>query len=147
MSPLISLSSPTKSTSFISPANITIDAVASDPDGTITNVEFYNGTVKLGERAVTPYSYVWKDVTDGTYSITAVATDNKNSKTVSAAVSVVVEKAAAAVNQLPVVSISSPIKNKKYKKNEKIVIDVVASDPDGFIRKLNLKVEPSHLSK
>ncbi len=106
--PVVNISSPTKSTSFISPATITIEAVASDPDGTVSKVEFFQGTVKLGERTAAPYSYTWKEVSEGTYSITAVATDNQNQKTVSLAVSVIVEKSATAVNQLPVVSITSP---------------------------------------
>ena len=68
-------------------------------------VEFFNGTTKLGERTSAPYSYTWKEVPEGTYSITAAATDNQNLRTVSSAVSVVVEKSATAVNQLPIVSI------------------------------------------
>ena len=137
--PVVNISSPTKSTSFISPATITIDAVASDPDGTVSKVEFYQGTIKLGERTSAPYSYTWKEVPEGTYSITAAATDNQNLRTVSGAVSVVVEKSATAINQLPIVSITSPSKGKKYRKNDKIVIEAVASDPDGSISKVEFK--------
>jgi uncharacterized repeat protein (TIGR02059 family) len=138
-SPVVYISSPTKSTSFISPATITIDAIASDPDGTISMVEFYHGTVKLGERTTMPYSYIWKEVNEGTYSLTAVATDNKNLRTTSAAVFVVVEKSATAVNQLPVVSITKPGTGRNYKKNDKVVINAEASDPDGTISKVELK--------
>jgi len=138
-SPTVSLSSPTKSTSFIAPATITIDAVASDPDGTIIMVEFFQGSLKLGERTTNPYSYTWKEVKEGTYSITAVATDNKNSKTTSAAVSVVVEKSTAVVNQLPVIYITSSSDKNKYTKKDKIVIEAVASDPDGYITKVEIK--------
>ncbi|MDZ7634156.1 MAG: Ig-like domain-containing protein [Bacteroidales bacterium] len=67
--PVINISSPTKSTAFISPATITIDAVAYDPDGIVIKVEFYNGTVKLGEIMTAPYIYTWKDVTEGSYII------------------------------------------------------------------------------
>jgi uncharacterized repeat protein (TIGR02059 family) len=137
--PVINITSPTKSTAFISPATITIDAAASDPDGTISIVEFYNGSIKLGERAVAPYSFVWKDVTDGTYIVSAIATDNAGSKTVSAAVSVVVSKSATDVNQLPVVTITSPGKSQKHKKHDNVVIEVVATDPDGTISKVELK--------
>ena len=137
--PIVNISSPTKSTSFISPATITIDAVASDPDGTISKVEFYQGTVKIGERTYAPYSYTWKEVPEGTYSITAAATDNQNLRTISTSVSVVVEKSATAVNQLPEVTIISPSKGKKLKMNDKIVIEAVASDPDGSISKVEFK--------
>lgn len=141
-SPVVSISSPTKSTSFIAPATITIDAVASDPDGTIAKVEFYSGIVKIGERTAFPYSYTWKEVAEGTYSITAAATDNNNARTLAAAVSVTVNKSAIAVNQLPIVTITSPMnnnKNKKYRKNDKIVIVAEASDPDGYISNVEFK--------
>jgi hypothetical protein len=137
--PLVNISSPTKSTSFISPATITIDAVASDPDGTVIKVEFYNGSVKIGERTTSPYSYTWKDVVEGTYLITAAATDNKNAKTVSEAVSVVVQKSTTAINQSPVISIKSPGNKRKYNKHDNVLIEAVASDPDGTISKVELK--------
>ena len=95
--PLITIASPAKSTAFTAPATVTIDASTSDPDGSVVKVEFYNGTAKLGERTSAPWSFSWKDVAEGTYSITAAATDNSNARTVSSAVSVIVEKAAPAV--------------------------------------------------
>ena len=137
--PIVNLSSPTKSTSFEAPATITIDAVASDPDGTVIKVEFYQGTLKLGEKTSAPYSYTWKEVPEGTYSITAAATDNQNLKTVSNAVSVVVGKSVTAINQLPIVSITSPIDSKKNRKDDKIIVEAVASDTDGSITKVEFK--------
>jgi len=56
--PAVSISSPTKSESFTAPAVITIDAIASDPDGSIVKVEFYNDANKLGEKASYPYFFV-----------------------------------------------------------------------------------------
>ncbi len=137
-SPVVSISSPTKSTAFIAPATITIDANASDPDGSVTKVEFYNGTSRLGEITSVPYSYTWKEVPAGTYSITAAATDNKGLKTVSTAVTVVVEKSATVVNQLPSVSIKIP-NEKRPKKHDNVVIIAEANDPDGNISKVELK--------
>lgn len=137
--PVITITSPTKSLTFISPATINIEAVASDPDGTIVKVEYYNGSTKLGERTTAPYSFTWKDVLEGTYILTAVAFDNLSATTVSSAVTVVIEKSAEVVNQLPVVTITSPGKSGKYKKHDKIVIVATASDPDGTISKVELK--------
>ncbi len=134
--PLINISSPTKSTAFISPATITIDASASDPDGTVTKVEFYNGTVKLGELTSAPWSYTWKEVKEGSYSITAAATDNSGSRTVSSAVTVVVEKSAPAVNLVPSVTIASPLNNGSFEAPATITFTVDASDPDGSITKV-----------
>ncbi|MBN1182830.1 MAG: DUF4990 domain-containing protein [Bacteroidales bacterium] len=137
--PVISIVTPTKSTSFIAPATITIEAVASDPDGTISLVEYFNGTVKLGERTFAPFSFTWKEVPEGTYTITAAATDNKNLRSASPAVTVIVEKSSNSINQLPTVNIISPGNHKKYKKNDKIVIIANASDPDGSISKVEFK--------
>jgi hypothetical protein len=137
--PAVSISSPTKSESFIAPATIMIDAVATDPDGSIIKVEFFNGSVKLGESMSIPYSYTWKNVPEGIYSITAVANDNSNLSTVSSPVSVVVEKSSTVINQFPVINITSPSKDKKFRKNEKIVIEAVATDADGSISKVEFK--------
>jgi hypothetical protein len=131
--PTVSISSPTKSTGYTAPATIVIDATASDPDGSISKVEFYSGTAKLGERTAAPWSYSWKDVPEGTYSITAAATDNLNSRTVSAPVSVAVEKAAVAANQLPSVSISSPGNNTSFEAPATVTLTVKAYDTDGSV--------------
>ena len=139
--PTINISSPTKSTSYVAPATIVIDAVASDPDGTVVKVEFYQGTTRLGEVGSAPYSFTWKNVSEGNYNITAAATDNLNQRTVSGVVTVVVEKSATNVNQLPIVTIVSPSKSKngKYKKGESITIVAEATDPDGAISKVEFK--------
>ncbi|WP_081670875.1 carbohydrate-binding protein [Sporocytophaga myxococcoides] len=84
--PIVSITTPNNNTTFTSPAIISITANASDPDGTISKVEFYNGATKLGEDASFPYAYSWANVVAGTYSITAVATDNNGNKTTSAVV-------------------------------------------------------------
>ena len=62
---------------------LNIEVVASDPDGTISKVELYNGSAKLVELSSAPYLYSWKDVDTGTYSINAVAYDNLNATTTS----------------------------------------------------------------
>jgi uncharacterized repeat protein (TIGR02059 family) len=131
--PSINISSPTMSTAFLAPATITIDASASDSDGTVVKVEFFNGTVKLGERTSAPWSFTWKDVKEGTYSITATATDNSNSKTNSSPVTVVVGKAAPAINQAPSVAISTPSHSDSFEAPAPITLTATASDPDGSI--------------
>ena len=89
--PVVTISNPLKGNKYVNLSTITIDAIASDPDGTINKVEFYNGAVKLIELTSAPYTYTWKDVAAGSYSITAIATYNLNSTTVSSPVEFVVE--------------------------------------------------------
>lgn len=88
--PSVSITSPANNATYTPPAAVTITASASDADGTITKVEFYNGATKLGEATASPYSYAWSNVAAGTYTLTAKATDNGGAVTTSAAVTIVV---------------------------------------------------------
>ena len=75
--PLVSIITPTKGLSYTSPANVMIDVEASDPDGSVIMVELYNGNVKVGECNTIPYSFILKELPAGSYSLKAIATDNK----------------------------------------------------------------------
>ena len=87
--PSVSITSPTGGT-FSEGSNITIQATASDSDGTVTNVEFYRGTTRLGQDGSSPYSYTWNNVSAGTYTLTAVATDDDGATTTSNGVTITV---------------------------------------------------------
>jgi chitinase len=136
ISPTANIISPVNNSSFTSPADITIDATASDPDGTISMVEFYNGSTKIGSSSEAPYSITWSNVNAGTYSLTAVATDNLNAKTTSSAMSVSVLGDQVSQNESPVIQISNPLKGNIYDQVTSITIAAVASDPDGTISKV-----------
>ena len=88
--PTASITSPANNASFIEPASITINANATDSDGAISKVEFFQGATKLGEDASSPYSFVWNSVAVGSYALSVVATDNNGVTTTSATVNVVV---------------------------------------------------------
>jgi hypothetical protein len=88
--PTASITSPTNGQSFIAPANITIAADASDGDGTISKVEFFNGATKLGEDPTNPYTFVWSNVSAGSYTLTVKATDNRGTTVTSAEVTIAV---------------------------------------------------------
>ncbi len=96
--PSVAITAPAANASYTAPAAINITATASDPNGTISKVEFFNGTTKLGEDVSAPYTFSWTNVPVGTYTITAVATDNSGTKATSAAVAVKVNVAQAAYN-------------------------------------------------
>ncbi|MBX9853628.1 MAG: carbohydrate-binding protein [Cytophagaceae bacterium] len=88
--PAVAITSPANGASFTAPASVTINASASDADGTISKVEFFNGSTKLGEDLSAPYSFTWNNVAAGTYTLTAKATDNATAVSTSAGVSVTV---------------------------------------------------------
>lgn len=79
IAPEISLLLPTSGAGFVSPASIEIEANASDQDGTISRVEFYQGNQKVGEAVSAPYSFSWTNVAEGDYVLTAVAYDDSGS--------------------------------------------------------------------
>ena len=89
-SPTVALTAPTSGTTFAAPANITLSANASDSDGTITRVNFYEGVNLLGTRTSAPYSITWSNVSAGSYSFSATAYDNAGAYKTSTKVSVTV---------------------------------------------------------
>ncbi|MFN6944501.1 MAG: endo-1,4-beta-xylanase [Cytophagaceae bacterium] len=91
--PTVSLTAPANNASFNAPASITISANAADADGSIVNVQFYNGNTLLNTDATAPYSFTWTNVAAGTYTISARATDNSGAVTTSTARTVVVNPA------------------------------------------------------
>lgn len=107
--PVVSITSPASNTAYTSPAGITIDATATDADGTISKVVFYNGASILYTDVTAPYTYTWSGVANGIYTITARATDNANAETISSAVTVSVTAPAAPVKEYIVNKITAPI--------------------------------------
>ena len=73
--PVVSLTSPANNAQFISGSAITITATASDANGTVTKVEFFDGPTKVGEDLTSPYSFIWTNVSSGNHALTASATD------------------------------------------------------------------------
>ena len=75
--PEVIITSPANGHSFSAPADIIIRADASDHDGSVAKVEFYNGTAKLGEDTTSPYSIQWTDIAQGNYKVIAKAIDDR----------------------------------------------------------------------
>lgn len=88
--PVVNISIPVVS-GLKAPATIEIAAIATDADGSISKVEFYNGSALLATEYKFPYTYTWKNVPAGNYTITAKATDNNGLSTTSARTSVSVK--------------------------------------------------------
>jgi len=87
--PTISIASQTGQT-LLSPASVIINTTASDADGSVAKVEFFNGTTKIGESTIAPFSFTWANVAAGSYTISAKATDNKGATTTSSVLTVTV---------------------------------------------------------
>ena len=130
--PTVSISSPSNGATFTAPANITINANASDSDGTIAKVEFFRGTTKLGEDVSSPYSFPWSNVAGGSYNLTARATDDDGETKTSSVVAITVD----AGDGKPTVSITSPSNGANFTAPANITINASASDSDGAINKV-----------
>lgn len=138
ISPDITITSPAYNSSYTTGANITITASATDADGSITTVEFYDNNILIGSTADAPYTIDWNNVEAGIYSLTAIATDDRNGKTVSSAIAISVADPIDTLNLPPVVLISIPAKGNQYDTPASIEIEVTATDPDGTVSKVEL---------
>lgn len=88
--PFVEISSPSDGETFVNGNDVTIEVEASDGDGTVTKVEFFQGSTKLGEDLEAPYSYQWSFVPTGDYTLTAIGTDNEGAMTTSSEVNIIV---------------------------------------------------------
>ena len=99
--PKIVITKPAGGDSFKLNENISLVAEGSDPDGFITRVEFYDGRMKIGEVSrrvgdlslplrAQAFRLVWKDAEAGKHTLTARATDDDGSTSVSAPVEIIV---------------------------------------------------------
>jgi Bacterial Ig domain len=132
--PAVNLTLPTNRT-YTAPADVVMNASASDSDGSVTRVEFYQGTVKIGEVTSSPYAFTWRNVPAGSYTIAARAIDDLGASTNSSSISVPIAK-----NRAPSVRLTSP-SNEIVGKSNGIVVNsragitlaAAATDQDGKI--------------
>jgi hypothetical protein len=128
--PAVNLTVPANSANFTAPASITISASASDSDGSVTKIEFYQGAAKLGEDTVSPYSFIWSNINPGNYTLTAKATDDKGAETTSSAVNITVNDPNLPPAP-PMASITSPANNAVFTEGTNITITANAAAASG----------------
>jgi chitodextrinase len=91
--PAVTLTAPPANSFFTLPAALTLAATATDSDGTVALVEFFDGTVKLGETATpsTPpstFTLPFTFTSPGPHTLFARATDNRHATVDSAPVAI-----------------------------------------------------------
>lgn len=126
--PSVHLTTPTNGTVFIPPANITIQADASDTDDAVGYVSFYANDHFLGSVTNTPYSLIWSNAPPGRHALFARAVDVLGESTLSEAVHVTV------TNSPPHVSLVSPTNGTVLKVPANITLEAQASDSDDAVR-------------
>jgi Bacterial Ig domain/Putative binding domain, N-terminal len=96
--PTVSLTNPASGATFVAPATIALAATASAPGDSVTRVEFYQGTTKLGEDPTSPYAFSWTGVGAGSYSLTAKVIAGSGTSATSSPVSVTVQTSGCGVS-------------------------------------------------
>jgi predicted phage tail protein len=127
--PTVSITNPDNNAVYAAPATVTINATASDVDGSVYSVKFYNGTTYLKTNFTAPYTYTISNLAAGKYSLTVKATDNNGAETISATVAVTVK----ACNKAPTVSITTPANNTTFAARANVTVNALAADADGSI--------------
>ena len=89
ISPRVALVAPANNSTFTQGKPVILTASASDFDGTISKVEFFEGATAISSDNAAPYTATWNP-TAGSYSLTAKATDNDGAVTTSHAVSLTI---------------------------------------------------------
>jgi hypothetical protein len=90
--PVVSITSPANGAVYNAPALVVMSASASDSNGSIQKIDFYNGSNLLTSVTTLPYNWTLNNVPAGTYTLRAVATDNRGATTTSSPVTVTVRQ-------------------------------------------------------
>jgi len=102
--PTVSITSPMAGAIFTPGSAITLQATAaSSGTGSIKQVQFFASTSAtsnslIGVTTAAPWAFQWTNVPAGSYSLTAVATDNLGQTTTSSPVAITVEAASVVAN-------------------------------------------------
>ena len=88
--PSVSLTSPANGATIGAPASVTITANATDAEGPVSQVEFFQNGNSLGVDTSNPFTTNWTGVAAGTYNLRAIARDAGGLSATSAIVSITV---------------------------------------------------------
>jgi len=106
--PSVTITNPVDNATLPSPARVTIQASANDTDGTVTNVQFFDGIVSLGNDSTSPYS-VTVSLALGPHTLTAVAFDNFGATATSAPVDVTLARYLPAITNGSIAIVLQPV--------------------------------------
>jgi hypothetical protein len=127
--PAVNLAHPTNGQRFGEPAAIQLEAVATDQDGTVRQVEFFAEGASLGVVTAAPFHLLWQGVVAGTYRLTAQATDDDGAVARSTTVVITVLPQPTP----PTVSFVHPVAGQLVARNRSLRLEVIAHDTDGEV--------------
>ena len=125
------------SSGIITGTSVTVSATVTD-NGTVSSVQFYNGSTLLTGGTTggsgSNYTYTFTP-TNGSYSITAVATDNECVSTTSSALTFTV-----AANQAPVITALTATTTTQFYPGQTVNLSCNAVDNDGTVASVSFSV-------
>lgn len=121
-------SAPANGANYVAGDDVTLNATATDSDGTVASIQFFDGATALGTPvAGATASYVYSGVIAGLHNLIAKAIDN-GGKAGTAALSLQVDQ-----NVAPSVTITAPANNAHPALNAPLTLTATATDTDGSI--------------
>src|SRR6185369_17155672 len=106
--PGVTITNPVDNAILSASATLTIRVSASDADGSVTNVQFFDGLVSLGNDATSPYNITVR-LEPGEHTLTAVATDNLGAMATSAPVHVTMARYLPAITNGEIAILVQPV--------------------------------------
>lgn len=146
--PLINFTTPTTDTTYAVGDDVLVNVSASDADGSVTNVKLYVNDSLV--RVIDDAPYTWggassddgllQNMQAGVYTLRAVAEDNEES-TEASEITIVVGDIAT----LPIVSFTTPTDGSEYTTADSILVNAVASDPNGEIANVKFYLDDNFI--
>jgi sulfur relay (sulfurtransferase) complex TusBCD TusD component (DsrE family) len=130
--PQVALTSPNDAQTFYAGQSVAIAATASDPDGTISKVEFLVDGVVIASAASAPFNTNWNGASVGMHTLVARATDNLGAQSTTAGVSIAV-----IANSPPSVALILPRDSQSFAAGASISLSATASDAEGTIARVD----------
>jgi hypothetical protein len=127
--PSVSITSPSHGGVFVPGSSVTVHASASDPDGLVSQVEFFAGQASIGVDTSAPFSTSFVPTTS-VVELTARATDDTGRVATSQVVRI-----SQVPNGSPSVVITAP-SNGATITQRTITVAANAADADGFVRRV-----------
>jgi len=140
--PLVTFLYPVNNQFLIKGNSIQILANASDPQKSVTKVEFFVDDLKIGEDSSAPYAYEWNTETYnlGTHTLKVLATDDSG-ETNSRQITVTLAEG------LPLISILEPAEGQIINSPSIIDIKVNCSDPAKSVQKVEFFLDGNKLGE
>jgi plastocyanin len=123
--PSVTITNPADGAVYSTPAAFTLQATASDPGGSVTNVQFRQGTTILTNNPSNPYFVAVGNLVAGPYTFSAIASDNLGAKSTNS-ISIT-------VNALPAVAVTNPANGAVFSAPATVALAASASDSDGTV--------------